>query len=42
MPAFLQTKIDKVLNPAQQDDIIVVTRGTADDQEAKLAATLSN
>ena len=37
------TKIDKVLRyetPAWQDDIIVVTRGTAEDHEADLAATL--
>ncbi len=43
MPVVFQTKIDKVLNyetPAWQDDIIVVTRGTAAEHGAELRKTL--
>ncbi len=43
MPVVFQTKTDKVLNyetPAWRDNIIVVTRGTAEDHEADLTATL--
>ncbi len=44
MPVILKTKIDKALNyqtPAWQDDIIVVTRGSAADHEAELAQILT-
>ncbi len=44
MPVAFQTKIDKALKyqtPAWQDDIIVVTRGTAVDHEVELAQILS-
>ncbi len=40
MPVIFPTKIDKALNyqtPAWQDDIIVVTRGSAPEHEAELA-----